>query len=640
MKLKALLFAMLMTLGLVACEDNKQGDEPQPATDLFEITIGDVTERTAMVYINPKDDSMTMFFGLFETSEFKKYDSNDAFIADSISYLEQLAASYGMELTDLLAAELKSGDVEWGYSELDPGTSYTIYVYGLDADGTVTTDLYTEEFHTTAVTMSDCTFSIEPVEVNATSLSFKVIPSDETVGYYYDLIDQAQYEQYCGSNVDGIADLIQLIINDGVYNYGLSVYDAVSLMSSYGEVTSELYGDTSKANAPLVPNTSYFAFAVGLGVDGTIITDVEMIEIKTLAESSNTFNASVSEVTCDSAHVTIQAELVTEAFAFLVEKASFYQYEDGSWWSDDDIMQHMVVEHTSTYTSSAYYYGDYGYLAPNTDYVLLVCGYSNGTYTTDLTKVEFRTLEPTMRPDVNFVLRTSGISKTDITFGIIPSDYSLTYYFDILTEERYLELGGNNDALLKDIEEGIAYNSTALGLNKEDYLTQYLGRDEMSINTNGKLQPDTKYIFYVVGMYVDGSICTDFYTIEAKTNGDHMPFKVLFNRRAQDKGYYAYVYMPSDSSAFYFFITVNGVIYDIYDNNINGLDVSNYTEEQIHDLLLTTWKNTSEYNSRFIPDDVYDNSVDTLEIWGLVINDKGEEGAILHNIYEPGTQLV
>lgn len=641
MKIKALMLAVLASLCFVAC-DNKDDEPngPNVAKDQFVLKVEDITERTAKLYITSKDDEMTLYFGIFAKTDFVKYDSEEAFIADSVSYLEQLAASYGLALQDLLSAELMSGDIVWEYGDLDPATTYVAYAYGLDASGEVTTGLFTTEFTTLGVEFKECSFTIEPVELNATSLSFKVTPSNDAVGYYFDLIDQQQYSDYCGSNVEGIADLINLIIADGVNNYGLTVYDAVAAMSSYGVATSELYGDTESGNVPLIPNTPYYAFAVGLGVDGTIITDVEMVEITTLAESNNVFDASVSGVSCDSARVSIQAELTHEAFAFLVEQASVFKNEDGSWWSDEDILEYMMLESPDTYVTSAYYYGDYSYLVPNTDYVLLVAGYSNGVATTGLTKVEFKTLEAVMRSDVRFSLHTSSITKTDITFGITPSDLELTYYFDILTRERYEALGGNDEALMKDIEEGIELNRNTLGLSKIDYLIQYLGRDQMSINTNDKLQKDTEYVFYVVGMYVDGTICTDFYTIEAKTNGDHMPFKVLFNRTAFDPGYYAYIYMPTDSSAFYFVITINGVIYDIYDDNINGLDISNYTESQIHDLLLTTWKNTSEYNSRFLPDDKYNPEVDTLEIWGLVINNEGVEGALLHNVYEPGSELV
>ena len=97
----------------------------------------------------------------------------------------------------------------------------------------------------------------------------------------------------------------------------------------------------------------------------------------------------------------------------------------------------------TTITSS----GDFGTLVPGTDYYVLAFGYADGAAATELTKHKFTT-DPEGDPTANtFAFDISGVTARSASIQVEPSDKSVRYIWDIVTDAEYKKYGGNAEGI-------------------------------------------------------------------------------------------------------------------------------------------------------------------------------------------------
>ncbi len=120
----------------------------------------DVTKTTATVSFTPKDNAMTYYYFVASEADrakmIEKY--GDIQTAD-FEYLQYSAeqADYGLSeyLSYILVSGPKTKDTrDIIQSNLEPGTKYYAYCYGMNNDGSFTTGVYEKEFTTEAVAKS------------------------------------------------------------------------------------------------------------------------------------------------------------------------------------------------------------------------------------------------------------------------------------------------------------------------------------------------------------------------------------------------------------------------------------------------------------------------------------------------------
>lgn len=295
MKFKHLLMSLLAVVALAACGNNNDDPTPPPTpgNDDFEITVHDIFHTKCKLDVKAKNPEMPLYFGIYGKKDFETYVNDADFIQSIMENIERIANNYGMTLQELLESELKVGGVEnFEYNDnVYPDTEYIAYAFGLDKQGNVLTGLNKVEFRTPAVGMEDCTFEITSVDLTATSFKVNVKPSNPNTEYYYDVMSSSTYQEV-GSSADGIRSVVLSVMNRGIEEYGYTVYEAVQRMTSAGEVTSEECGET----LGVTPNSTWYAFAIGLGVDGTFTTEPTIVAITTLSESENTFETMMGDI--------------------------------------------------------------------------------------------------------------------------------------------------------------------------------------------------------------------------------------------------------------------------------------------------------------------------------------------------------
>ena len=145
-----LLLAMLAIWG-VACAPEDAGDNNDNNTNVesgpltFEIDIRGISWNSAMIEVFPSNDVDTYYFCAMEKSLFDQYESDEAFISDKVAELMAMCESEGYPLSEILS-QYSDG---WHYDkELASATEYCVYVFGLTAEGVVTTPLTTATFKT------------------------------------------------------------------------------------------------------------------------------------------------------------------------------------------------------------------------------------------------------------------------------------------------------------------------------------------------------------------------------------------------------------------------------------------------------------------------------------------------------------
>ena len=106
------------------------------SVELENFTFKITNLKAGYVYVDfaPKNSSMTYFFNLV-VKEDAKGKSDDEIFASDIENIENIASQQGISSAELLSSELKSGNVKWRFTGLMQSSDYTIYAYGLDADG-------------------------------------------------------------------------------------------------------------------------------------------------------------------------------------------------------------------------------------------------------------------------------------------------------------------------------------------------------------------------------------------------------------------------------------------------------------------------------------------------------------------------
>ena len=174
--MKKLFTLMLATLAVccVACLPNEGGSGKDSAE--FDISVSAITAESATVSVTPSNDIETYYFDILEKSVFDTY-SNKIEIAELIvSDLQNMCNENDVSLVDILSKGADSYD----YAELTPATEYVAYAFGVNANGTITTEVFTKTFKTSTAATTP-----EVPETPGTGTNY----TNFVYGYYEDFGD-------------------------------------------------------------------------------------------------------------------------------------------------------------------------------------------------------------------------------------------------------------------------------------------------------------------------------------------------------------------------------------------------------------------------------------------------------------------
>ena len=277
----------------------RRNPPPTPGTGSIAISFRNLTSSSVTVDFAPDDKTETYYFALIEKEAYLSYESDDQLIRAAVAYIQSLAEQNGRDVQELLAEELLKGNISWPFSGLTPQTDYIAYAFGLTAECQVTSALSKAEFTTLSSQSVQCTFELSVTDVTATSFTLNVTPSDEQVPYYFDLMSAEQYAMYCNASPEGVPSfLTDLYLPSLADEYGLTIPEVVS------DIVSR--GPDSFAFSGLEAATAYYAFAIGVGVDGSTTTAAAVERFETSGKSENTFEVEIAGRGADWAKIRVR----------------------------------------------------------------------------------------------------------------------------------------------------------------------------------------------------------------------------------------------------------------------------------------------------------------------------------------------
>ena len=516
--LSSMAIASMLAFGIVSCEqpnvDEPNTDEPNTEEPVkpesgepvvmedFTVTLNHVHSGDVFLTIEPEDKDMTYWYQLQVKEDMPETD--EEILTSDMEYLQYIADYYGTSLVQLLADNLLMGDLEWRYQYLEANTEYVLYMYGMDIEGQATTTVNQLTFKTTKVEQLDCEFDILVGDnVTANSFSITIIPSDDTVAYYYDVFPAWMYEEYCLSDAENIPAFMAEYLPALAAENSVTVAYAVGAISNYGSIAHDFTLEDG-----IEANSSYFVFAIGIGADGTTTTEAEVIEVKTAAPPVNSFEVTEGYVEDDRATFYVRPDH-SESYVALFELKEYF-VENGEVVSDEEIIAGILAAQGGKI-------GDHVYsgtatvkdcpMIPNKDYYCLVFGYFGGEVTTPLTKVEFRTKEADM-VDADIIVTVAEVTYTEASVSFQPYIEPFPHMFNVMPYMEYKTGGSNTEAIKKYNDNLIDSMWDPSKMSREEWLSRALETGYNSWRITD-LEPNTMYVVYAIGLVPDGTYTTE-----------------------------------------------------------------------------------------------------------------------------------
>lgn len=264
---KILFAAAVSALAVISCRKENTVTPGEKFSVAIEVT--EITETSAKAVFEPTSSSASYLCGYVASSELSDWSSDVKRYLDS--RISQTMEDSGMDRAEAVSSLGVTGTSALDLSGLVPGTAYLCYAVGTDASGFYTTDVFSEEFTTAEADdpLSDLSFEIEIPSVTSTTVTMSVVPSDNTLPYYFDIMTKDDYETYGGDVAAYLTYVLETVAN----NYGVSVSDFVSGIQETGPSSDQLRG--------LSPDSEYVAYAIGLSGDGSCFGQPAVKEFRT-----------------------------------------------------------------------------------------------------------------------------------------------------------------------------------------------------------------------------------------------------------------------------------------------------------------------------------------------------------------------
>ena len=618
--------AAMLAFAFVSCETpnvDEPNDEPNTEEPVkpesgkpvvmedFTVTLTSLHSGDVFLTIEPEDKDMTYWYQLQVKEDMPETD--EEILASDMEYLQYIADYYGASLTQLLADNLLKGDLDWHYQYLEPNTEYVLYAYGMNISGEALTAVNQLTFKTTKVEQLDCEFDILVGDnITSNSFSITIIPSDDTVAYYYDVFPAWMYEEYCLSDAANIPAFMAEYIPALASENGVTVPYAVGAISNYGSIAHDFTLEDG-----IEANSSYFVFAVGIGADGTTTTEAEVIEVKTAAPPVNTFEVSEGYIEDDRATFYVRPNH-SESYVALFELKEYF-VENGELVSDEEIIAGILAAQGSKI-------GDHVYsgtatvkdcpMIPNKDYYCLVFGYFGGEVTTPLTKVEFRTKEADM-VDADIIVTVAEVTYTEASVSFQPYVEPFPHMFNVMPYATYEAYGANDKAIKRYNDELIASMWDPSKMSREEWLSRALETTYNSWRITD-LETNTKYIVYAIGLVPDGTYTTEAFTKTFTTKelkeGPQVE-EVLYSKSGNDILAWFYFDQSSGVSKF----VMSHLVDDDSVYNMSDMELLAYLEQPNE----TTYVNEVSNQTYFTVVDKNVASGSTIYYAGAVFDSKG-----------------
>jgi hypothetical protein len=511
--MKRILMYMAMVFGTVAfwgCEPQETPTpqpEPQPALQSFEVNVAGVTETTVTYTVTPSILDKEYLAVIKTAASLEGLEDEaivEAVFADVKAAAEAENTTFEAKMAKL-AVKGVSENVE--VDGLASDTEYALIVFGVDPAKAweYTTFPEVKGFKTNAVEVVEYTFDVTATVENNT-VSFQVVPSDNTVAWHLLTVTKEMYDYYTDPEGEAWTKEVfyQAYVESEINNYAQAGYTEAQILEAMF-----LTGEQSLYAEGLNANTEYIYLIAAFEIDGTQLYVASEIADGTYTtgeapKTGLTFDISVTDVDQMRAAIKITPSDLSAPYCWIVQ-----EYDGVS--TPTDVMNEIIAANQmwldmgfmSSYGVQDYTGGPgspykYKVGAPDTDFCVIAFGYAGGV-TSDPEMVTFRTLPGGDAADCTFEAALQEVSTYGFSFKVTPSDPTTYFTGDVCLASEYDEA-----TIAAEIEAGIQelYDMQAMfgsPIEMSALIANYFWNGESVMDASG-LTPDTEYTMYIVAL--------------------------------------------------------------------------------------------------------------------------------------------
>ena len=153
--MKSLFRLAIILLSLFCCtacggkeqSGNDQTDTSEEVAE-FAIAVSDITATSARVAITPKSKYIKYYFDVLRADYYRVYHEQYGFQRFINATINTLTTKDSISKDEALALLLSTGNTSYNFTSLDPDTEYYVVVMGIDINGQISTEVYSESFNT------------------------------------------------------------------------------------------------------------------------------------------------------------------------------------------------------------------------------------------------------------------------------------------------------------------------------------------------------------------------------------------------------------------------------------------------------------------------------------------------------------
>ncbi len=342
----------------------------------------------------------------------------------------------------------------------------------------------------------DYGMKIEVLDLHSSHCKVRVTPDDPDMYYFLGVSLEDHFLENYGGTDDMKTAVGNFIETQIIMNSDVPVSDLLHKGTYEREVTG------------LRPDENFIVFACFTDELGTITGEVEYTveTAPAVAESTNTFNIEIEQITATNATVFITPSNDDDYICFEMPQ---FVYADKTM----EELEAFLLKNYSPFFPSYTYRGEHMHsfedkLDPDTEYMIIVFGYDGGI-TTPLTTKKFRTKEPNDPTNVTFGIQVVELTARSASITFSPSDNSVSYLAIVADEDLLKAYGGATPQGVKTLIDMEIRQSILVGecADRAEFAQSYTKRGEQTGNFS--LIPGAKHYACAVCVDKDGNYASE-----------------------------------------------------------------------------------------------------------------------------------
>ena len=395
------------------------------------------TESTSVIFsVQTLDSELTWAGQVVGKEWFDEMESDEQIFQEDLSYYSLEAQNQGVSLSDYLSTILNKGSFQnLKYKGLDPNSEYVIYVYGLNAEGERTTEIYSVAAVTQPPYEGPITLDVQITEEN-NIMDVTVTPSHDGVYYYWNLMDRETYDAYASVHGDDPVKVFQAYVEWDIQD--LIDYEYLTTRAEY----FEWYSDINQVNSQFecMALTDYIVFACQWDENCMFTGEPTYVwhTSADVAPSDNVITVFVGDDVDQSSFFVDIKTTNNDPYVMMAEPSVFMEGMD-----EDQIYAHLLEDYGAFGLNYYVFEGDVAGrmtgLQPDTEYTLVVFGFKAGKKTTSMQTFNVKTLSAGPAEDCTFDFKLDKAESNALHITVNPSDAAHYYYWYVYSLDTTAE---------------------------------------------------------------------------------------------------------------------------------------------------------------------------------------------------------